>query len=130
MHGAPVAGGVGVFACEEEGVVGGDGHFGAGVDGSGGDVAVGSEGERVALPVVGDAADELVAEEGWVQREDGCEFGAGGFAELFGGEVGEGLGAWAANPAGEGVAGGGMGGPPDGRHGAEGEEEDGLFGVG
>ena len=42
MDGAPVAGGVGVFAGEVEGVGGGEGHLGAGVEGAGGDVAVGA----------------------------------------------------------------------------------------
>ena len=48
---------------------------------------------------------------------------AGEFAELIGGEVGESIGAWAAYPAGEGVAGSGVGRPPDRGHGGEGEEE-------
>ncbi len=41
---APVAGDVGVFAGEEEGVGDGFGHLQRGVEASGGDVAVGSEG--------------------------------------------------------------------------------------
>ena len=53
---APVASSVGVLSGEVEGVGGREGHFGAGVDGSGRDVAVGAVGEGVALPVMGVAA--------------------------------------------------------------------------
>ena len=79
VDGSPVAGGVSVFSGEVEGVVGGDGHLGASVEGSGGDVAVGSAGEGVVLPVVGVAEEELTAEVGWVEGEDFSEGFAGGF---------------------------------------------------
>ena len=64
---APVASGVGVLAGEVEGIKGGEAHFGASINGSSWDVAVGAIGEGVALPVVGMAADELVTEVGDVE---------------------------------------------------------------
>ena len=62
MHGSPVAGGVGVFAREEEGVGYGLGELARSVEASRGDVAVGSEREGIAAPVVGVAADEELAD--------------------------------------------------------------------
>jgi hypothetical protein len=54
-----VAGGVGVFSGEEEGICHGFGHKKRSVEASGGDVTVGSEGVWVAVPVVGVDAEEL-----------------------------------------------------------------------
>ncbi len=60
VDGAPVAGGVGMFAREEEGAVGGQSHFGAGIERTGRDQAVGTEGERAVAASWpwGEAADE------------------------------------------------------------------------
>ena len=52
MDGAPVAGDVGVFAGEEEGVVDGLCHLGGAVECADGRVAVCAEGPGIALPIV------------------------------------------------------------------------------
>ena len=83
MNSAPVASGIGVFPGEVEGVVCRECHFGARVEGSGGNVAVDADGEGVALPVVGVAGDELAANVGGVERENSGQLVAGGFAELL-----------------------------------------------
>ena len=98
MDGAPVARGVGVFACEEEGVVGGNGHFGAGVKRAGGDVRVGAAEECVGVPGVGVGLNEERAEVVGGDVEDFGEGFAGFAAQLVGGEVGEGGGAGTADP--------------------------------
>ena len=120
---SPVAGGVGVLAGEVERVVGGDSHLTACVERAGGYVAVGAPGKCVALPIVRVATDELLAECLDWQREDGGEGFTSEFAELAGSEVDEGFATRAACPAGDGVGRIGMGRPPDGRDGGEGEEE-------
>ena len=62
MDRAPVAGGVGVFAGEEEGVFDGSGHAGGGLGAADADVAVGAEEVWIRRPVVGEAALKQIVE--------------------------------------------------------------------
>ena len=52
MNSAPVASGIGVFSGEVEGVVCRECHFGARVEGSGGNVAVDADGEVTCVTIV------------------------------------------------------------------------------
>jgi len=74
-----------MLAGEEEGVGLRLGHGVGGIDGAGGDVAVGAAGEGVGGPVVRVGGDEGGADEVLVEGEDFRERGAGVGSELRGG---------------------------------------------
>lgn len=89
VDGAPMAGHVGVFAREVEGVFDGGGEFEDSVEAAGGDVAVGTEGVGVGLPVLGGATDELVAQVIDGEGKDAGEFLNGEVADLLAGALRE-----------------------------------------
>ena len=90
VDGAPMAGEVGVFSREVKGVFDRGGQFENGIEGADGDVAVGSATERITLPVVGCAAEELGSQVVERQREDACKLLAGEVADLLAGALIEG----------------------------------------
>ncbi len=83
-----MSGGVGVFSGEEEGFGYGLGHLERGVEASGGDIAVGSEGVAIVRPVVRVDAEEKALEVRGFDAEDLCQRGAGLLCEIVGAEAG------------------------------------------
>ncbi len=119
MDGAPVAGGVGVFSGEEEGVFDGfseEGGLGGGVAGAGGadgQPTVGTQGVFVGLPIVGVNGAEFGLNAGLRQVEGFGEGGACAEGEFRWGKAEQRGGAWTSHPAGDAERCGGVGGPPD-----------------
>ena len=123
MNRAPMAGRIGVFAGEEEGVLDGLGHLRGGMCAMDRDVAVRAEREGLGRPVVGDAGFQLEMQLRFWKSEDAGKGAAAEIGQIRFGSAEQALRARTANPASERASVFRMGGPPDRGKFAEVEEK-------